>query len=217
MKTLLLTLIFCILNLINPEIIGKYQIESELSFDTLELKEDGTFEYKSQGDSCWTWSEFSGLWELKGDSLILRRKYSFFEKATSFLEKTDIKNSDNVTFEVKDNSGNPISNFEIKYWCQNENEQIQKTDQNGFAEFNKCSKIEDDYDSAGIGIEFLNSGNKTTVTSSILKKSNRIYLTLNFKPKEINKTVEYSFLYKNGILTTIDFPYVTETSAYKKL
>ncbi|WP_298760604.1 hypothetical protein [uncultured Psychroserpens sp.] len=47
------------------EIIGKYQIESELSFDTLKLKKDGTYKYESRGDSCWTWSDITGTWKFE--------------------------------------------------------------------------------------------------------------------------------------------------------
>ncbi|WP_299307253.1 hypothetical protein [uncultured Psychroserpens sp.] len=65
MKTLLLTFIIYLFNLNMTEIIGKYQIESELSFDTLKLKKDGTYKYESRGDSCWTWSDITGTWKFE--------------------------------------------------------------------------------------------------------------------------------------------------------
>ncbi|AXG71463.1 hypothetical protein KORDIASMS9_03720 [Kordia sp. SMS9] len=68
---------FC---LTSTDISGKYQIESQRSFDTLELKNDGTYEYKSRGDSCWLWHQFTGTWKLTKETLILYRTNPLHEE-----------------------------------------------------------------------------------------------------------------------------------------
>lgn len=215
MKSLLLTFIICLLNLNMTEIVGKYQIESTSSGDTLELKKDGTFEYQSRGSSCWTWRDISGTWELNNEILILYHSHSYQEEATKFVEETR-KSSDNIiTFEVIDNIGNPIPNFELKYWC--DNNQIKKTDINGIVQFYKCSKIENDEETVGVGIKYLTYGNETSQSSQVYKKSNHIILSINSEPKTIFKKEKYRFEYKNGKLKSIEFPFVGKTSTYKKL
>lgn len=216
MKTLLLTFIFCLFNLTSSEIIGKYQIESERSFDTLEIKKDGTYEYQSRGDSCWTWSDITGTWELKNGILILNHKYSFEEDATKYIENKNTISKGSTIFEIKDNYGKPITNFEIKYWCDN-NTQVKKTDKKGIIEFDKCDIIKNEDDIVGIGIKYLTHGKETTETTSVHKNSDRITLTINSEPKTIYKKEKYRFAVDNGKLKSIEFPYVEEVSTYKKL
>lgn len=217
MKTILLTLIFCLFNLASTEIIGKYQIESSRSGDTLELKEDGTYEYLSRGDSCWTWTDITGNWELKDGILILQHNYSLEEEATKYVEEKGSASINYVVFEVKNNYGKPIPEFEIKYWCENANTQIKETDKNGIIKFEKCDIIKDENDLAGIGIKYLTNGKETTESNSVYKNSDRIILTINSEPKTIHKKEKYLFDFNNGKLKSIEFPYVEETSTYKKL
>ncbi|WP_301162043.1 hypothetical protein [uncultured Winogradskyella sp.] len=216
MKTLLLTLIFCLFNLNSSEIIGKYQIESNRAGDTLELKKDGTFEYESRGDSCYMWSDFSGTWELKNDELTLFHNYSFQEETTEYIEKLDKFSRDFVIFEVTDKNGKPISEFEVKYSINNET-QIKKTDKNGIIKFNKYDIESGKNENVGIQIKYLTNGNETSESTTINGNSDKITLRINDKPKTIEKREKYRFSYKNGILKSIEFPYVEETSTYKKL
>ena len=202
MKTLILTLIFCLFNLTSTEIIGKYQIESELSFDTLELKKDGTYEYQSRGDSCWTWSDFSGTWELKNNE---------------YIEKLDKFSRDFVIFEVTDNYGKPISEFEVKYSISYNKSQIKKTDKNGIIKFDKYDIVSGGNENVGIQIKYLTNGNETSQSTTVNGKSDRIILRINSEPKTIEKNEKYSFEYTDGILKSVEFPYVAETSTYKKL
>ncbi|AUC80734.1 hypothetical protein [Lacinutrix sp. Bg11-31] len=216
MKTLLLTLIFCLFNLNSSEIIGKYQIESNRAGDTLELKKDGTFEYESRGDSCYMWSDFSGTWELKNDELTLFHNYSFQEETTEYIEKLDKFSRDFVIFEVTDKNGKPISEFEVKYSINNET-QIKKTDKNGIIKFNKYDIESGKNENVGIQIKYLTNGNETSESTTVNGNSDKITLRINDKPKTIEKREKYRFSYKNGILKSIEFPYVEETSTYKKL
>ena len=216
MKTLLLTLIFCLFNLNSSEIIGKYQIESNRAGDTLELKKDGTFEYESRGDSCYMWSDFSGTWELKNDELTLFHNYSFQEETTEYIEKLDKFSRDFVIFEVTDKNGKPISEFEVKYSINNEI-QIKKTDKNGIIKFNKYDIESGKNENVGIQIKYLTNGNETSESTTVNGNSDKITLRINDKPKTIEKREKYRFSYKNGILKSIEFPYVEEISTYKKL
>lgn len=216
MKTLLLTFIICLFNLNSTEIIGKYQIESKLSYDTLELKKDGTYEYESRGDSCWMWSDFSGTWELKNDELRLFHNYSFQEETTEYIEKLDKFSRDYVIFKVTDKNGKPISEFEVKYSINNET-QIKKTDKNGIIKFDKYDIESGKNENVGIQIKYLTNGNETSESTTVNGNSDKITLRINDKPKIIEKREKYRFAYKNGILKSIEFPYVEETSTYKKL
>ena len=217
MKTFLLTFIICLFHLNLTEIVGKYQIESERSGDTLELKNDGTYEYQSRGDSCWTWTDITGTWEYEDGVLTLNHSYSYQEEAIEYIDSEKSNLSDIVIFEVKDIFGNPIPEFEIKYWCENNNEQIKETNKNGVAKFKKCAEISDENEIAGIGIKYLTNGNETTETNSVYKKSNHIILTINNKPKTIHKKEKYSFEFNDRKLKSVEFPYVDKTSTYKKL
>ncbi|EDM45077.1 hypothetical protein SCB49_03114 [unidentified eubacterium SCB49] len=216
MKTLLLTFIICLFNLNSTEIIGKYQIESKLSYDTLELKKDGTYEYESRGDSCWMWSDFSGTWELKNDELTLFHNYSFQEETTEYIEILDEFSRDFVIFEVMDKNEKPISEFEVKYSINNET-QIKKTDENGIIKFDKYDIDSGKNENVGIQIKYLTNGNETSESTTVNGNSDRITLRINDEPKTIEKREKYRFSYKNGILKSIEFPYVEEISTYKKL
>jgi len=217
MKTLLLTLIFCLFNLTTTEIIGKYQIESNRSGDTLELKKDGTYEYKSRGDSCYMWSDFSGTWELKNDELTLFHNYSYQEETTEYIEKLDKFSRDFVIFEVTDKNGKPISEFEVKYSIRNKEPQIKKTDKKGIIKFNKYNNVSGENENVGIQIKYLTNGNETSESTTLNRNSDRIILRINSEPKTIDKKEKYLFSYKNGILKSVDFRYVEEISTYKKL
>lgn len=217
MKTLLLTLIFCLFNLTTSEIIGQYQIESKRSGDTLELKKDGTYEYESRGDSCWMWSDFSGTWELKNDELILFHNYSFQEETTEYIEKLDKFSRDFVIFEVTDKSGKPISEFEVKYSTNNNEAQIKKTDTNGIIKFDKDAIVPGENENVGLQIKYKTNGNETYESNTVSRNSDRINLTINSEPKTIDKKEKYRFSYKDGIIKSIDFRYVADISTYKKV
>jgi hypothetical protein len=217
MKTLLLTLIFCLFNLTTSEIIGKYQIESKRSGDTLELKKDGTYEYESCGDSCCMWSDFSGTWELKNDELILFHNYSFQEETTEYIEKLDKFSRDFVIFEVTDKSGKPISEFEVKYSTNNNEAQIKKTDTNGIIKFDKDAIVPGENENVGLQIKYKTNGNETYESNTVSRNSDRINLTINSEPKTIDKKEKYRFSYKDGIIKSIDFRYVADISTYKKV
>ena len=217
MKTLLLTLIFCLFNLTSTEIIGKYQIENERSGDTLELKKDGTYEYQSRGDSCWTWSDFSGTWELKNNELTLFHNYSYQEETTEYIEKLDKFSRDFVIFEVTDKNGKPISEFEVKYSISNNEPQIKQTDTNGIIKFKKYDIVSGGNENVGIQIKYLTNGNETSESTTLNRNSDRIILRINSEPKTIDKKEKYLFSFKSGILKSVDFRYVVENSTYKKL
>lgn len=52
-----------------------YSMSSDqYGYDHLILKPDGTYTYESRGDSCWTWHDFTGSWNIDGDYLILNSR-----------------------------------------------------------------------------------------------------------------------------------------------
>jgi len=218
MKTPFLIFVFYLLSLTTTEIIGKYQIKSDLSFDSLELKEDGTYEYLSRGDSCWTWSDIKGIWELKEDVLILHHNYSYVESATEYIEQTDDISKDFVIIQVKDNFGRSISDFEVNYssidWKK---KQTQKTNKNGIIRFDKYDVIYDKTDSASIQIKYLENGKESSESATVKRNSDLIQININSEPKTIYKKEKYSFEFKKGELKSIEFPYVNKISTYKKL
>lgn len=216
MKTLISTLLFFLFNLASTEIIGKYQIESELSFDTLELKKDGTYEYHSRGDSCWKWSDFSGTWELKNNKLTLFHNYSYKEETTEYFEKLDKFPKDFVIFKVTDNYGKPISEFEVRYSISYNKPQIKKTDKNGIIKFDKYNIVSGENQNVGIQIKYLTNGNKTSQSTTVNGKSDQITLRINSEPKTIKENKKYHFEYIDGKLKSVEFPYVDGTRTYKK-
>jgi hypothetical protein len=92
MKGFFLILMFFIFSLDSTEVIGVYQIKSKYSFDSLEIKKDGTYKYKSRGDSCWTWRDINGKWETKNDTLILYHDYSYKQSIKKEQYLFSIKN-----------------------------------------------------------------------------------------------------------------------------
>jgi hypothetical protein len=217
MKTLFLTFLICLFNFNNPEIIGKYQIESKIAGDTLELKKDGTYEYLSRGDSCWMWSDISGTWELNNDKLTLYHNYSIQEETTEYIEEIDKVSKDLVRFKVTNKNGIPIPEFEVKYSSKNNKTQINKTNENGIIIFDKYDIIDDVNDPVAIQIKYKSNGKDTSESSSINRNSDRIILIINSHPKNIDKKEKYRFLFKKGILKSLEFPYVKKVSTYKKL
>jgi hypothetical protein len=217
MKTLLLTLLFCIFNLTTTEIIGKYQIESKRSIDTLELKEDGTYEYQSRGDSCWTWSDINGTWKLKGDILILHHEYSYVESASEYIEKIDEVSKEIVRIDIKDNFGKPKVDFVVNYSSVDRKTQTKKTDKNGIVVFDKYDIVYNEKDRAGIKIKYAENGNESSENRSVDRLSDRISIRINNQPETVEKNEEYRFSVDNGVIKSIEFRYVDEVSTYKKL
>ena len=218
MKTVFLALVFGLL-IFNPiKIIGTYQIESESAFDTLKLKKNGTYTYKSRGDSCWTWSDFSGTWKMVNDELTLYHRYSYQEETIIYSEQFDQNPKDFIIFEVTDITGKSISEFEVKYYLTDSQIQIKKTDINGIIKFKKYDFISELNTNVNIEIKYPVHGKESTQNYyGLNRNSDRIILKINSEPNTIHKTEKYKFLYKNEILKSIDFRYAHEMSTFKKL
>jgi hypothetical protein len=65
-----------------------YNIVSDNSIDTLELRENGTYTYKDLGDSCWLWNEFSGDWVVIENELILYRYPTKFQNFETVIQRS---------------------------------------------------------------------------------------------------------------------------------
>lgn len=215
MKTLWLTWVCCLFNFTSTEITGTYQIDSKHSFDSLELKEDGTYTYLSRGPSCWTWNDLTGTWKTENGILFLNYNRLYIEFGADYDEKTNQESSTIVTFEVKNNFGNAIPEFEIKYDLLGYKQQVQKTNKKGIVKFEKYTEMED-HDKVEIKIEYVENGNKTSETIAIQANSDHIILTINSNPKTFYKMETYSFAIDKGNLKAIKFPYAIKESTYKK-
>ena len=218
MKTLLLPFIICLSILNFTQIVGKYEIESEHSFDTLELKKNGRYEYLSRGDSCWTWSDILGSWEIQNDILILIHEYDYDEDATEYIEVVNEKPDQEIKINVIDNFGKAISNFEVQYTADYDNVQKSITDKNGIAIFKKTDTDYSETDTASIQIKYLENGRESSESAVVQRISDRITISINSNPKTIEKKEKYYFQVLNsGGLKAVKFPYAIENSTYKKL
>lgn len=216
MKTFFFTFIVCLLNLPSTEIIGKYQIESEDSFDTLELRKDNTYEYKVRGKSFNSWMDITGSWILKDGVLIFNHNYQYEEETIKYILKKEPASKGHNTFGVIDLYENPIPEFEVKYLCNN-NVIIKKTNKKGIVKFKKCDLLKSGNSTIGIELKYVVNGKVVTETTSFNKNFEHVLLRINNSPKTIKSNRKYRFAYKNGSLKSIDFPYVKEMSSYKKL
>ncbi|MDC7998419.1 hypothetical protein [Gilvibacter sediminis] len=78
MKLILSFLVLTFMTVTSKSVVGKYQINDDFKIDILILKRNGKFVYEDRGDSCWTWTDRKGNWELKSDTLILNEKRPSF-------------------------------------------------------------------------------------------------------------------------------------------
>ncbi|MBC8753869.1 hypothetical protein H2O64_04255 [Kordia sp. YSTF-M3] len=217
MKILSVLCLFFIFNITTTNIIGTYRIDSKTSFDTLELKFDGTYKYLSRGDSCWTWRDIKGKWELKNDILILHNQYSQLESATTYTEKVTDASRSIVLIDVKNNFRKPIIGFEVTYSFAG-NKQTKKTDKNGIIAFENKLSIHNENESAMIQIEYTTNEGNHTENRAVEISSNSISISINSKPKTISKKENYTFSFRNGILKSIKSPHFqSKTYTYKKL
>lgn len=218
MKPFLLIFLFCLLISTDTEIEGTYKIETKHSYDTLELKKNGTYKYLSRGGSCWTWSDILGTWEVQNEMLILMHEYKYTEDATEFIEVVDENPNQKVKINIIDNLGKPITNFEVKYSTAYDQLQIDTTNNNGIVVFKKNNFEYSESDFASIRIKYLENGNEISESTSVQWLSDRITISINNNPKTIEKKEKYYFqLKKDGGLKAIKFPYAIENSTYKKL
>ncbi len=87
MKTLLLVIVLLIFTPKAKSVVGIYQLQDRWNSIHLEVSMDKTYKFKSQGDSCWLWADFSGNWKIANDTLILENKNSIEVEVYQFLIK----------------------------------------------------------------------------------------------------------------------------------
>ncbi|MFD1015022.1 hypothetical protein [Winogradskyella rapida] len=219
MKTLLLTLMFLIL-IPNPEkIVGTYQIIDELSDDTLELKNNGNYVYKERGDSCWTWYDFDGKWEIIDSSLTLIDKREYEEETSSIKEIENEKPSNKIIVKVITIDNKPISNFALtlKSTDYKIEPQIHSTNQDGIAEFEKFDIVYNEFDNSSLSFKFKVNESEISSNSVIWRNSDSIHLTLNYNPKIIKETLKHIFEIDKDELILTKSESLIEGKKYKKL
>lgn len=219
MKTLLLTLMFLIL-IPNPEkIAGTYQIIDELSDDTLELKNNGNYVYKERGDSCWTWYDFDGKWEIIDSSLTLIDKREYEEETSSIKEIENEKPSNKIIVKVITIDNKPISNFALtlKSTDYKIEPQIHSTNQDGIAEFEKFDIVYNEFDNSSLSFKYKVNESEISSNSVIWRNSDSIHLTLNYNPKIIKETLKHIFEIGKDELILTKSESLIEGKKYKKL
>ena len=219
MKTLLLTLLFLIL-IPNPEkIAGTYQIIDELSDDTLELKNNGNYVYKERGDSCWTWYDFDGKWEIIDSSLTLIDKREYEEETSSIKEIENEKPSNKIIVKVITIDNKPISNFALtlKSTDYKIEPQIHSTNQDGIAEFEKFDIVYNEFDNSSLSFKYKVNESEISSNSVIWRNSDSIHLTLNYNPKIIKETLKHIFEIDKDELILTKSESLIEGKKYKKL
>ena len=219
MKTLLLTLLFLIL-IPNPEkIAGTYQIIDELSDDTLELKNNGNYVYKERGDSCWTWYDFDGKWEIIDSSLTLIDKREYEEETSSIKEIENEKPSNKIIVKVITIDNKPISNFALtlKSTDYKIEPQIHSTNQDGIAEFEKFDIVYNEFDNSSLSFKYKVNESEISSNSVVWRNSDSIYLTLNYNPKIIKETLKHIFEIDKDELILTKSESLIEGKKYKKL
>tara|TARA_R110000751_G_C13754054_1_gene478598 strand:+ start:55 stop:714 length:660 start_codon:yes stop_codon:yes gene_type:complete len=219
MKTLLLTLMFLIL-IPNPEkIAGTYRIIDELSDDTLELKKNGNYIYKERGDSCWTWYDFDGKWEIIDGNLTLIDKREYEEETSSIKEIENEKPSNKIIVKVITIDNKPISNFALKLKSTDYKiePQIHSTNQNGIAEFEKFDIVYNEFDNSSLSFKYKVNESEISSNTVIWRNSDSIYLTLNYNPKIIKETLKHIFEIDKDELVLTKSESLIEGKKYKKL
>ena len=219
MKTLMLTLMFLIL-IPNPEkIAGTYQIIDELSDDTLELKNNGNYVYKERGDSCWTWYDFDGKWEIIDGSLTLIDKREYEEETSSIKEIENEKPSSKIIVKVITIDNKPISNFALtlKSTDYKIEPQIHSTNQDGIAEFEKFDIVYNECDNSSLSFKYKVNESEISSNSVVWRNSDSIYLTLNYNPKIIKETLKHIFEIDKDELILTKSESLIEGKKYKKL
>tara|TARA_B100000508_G_C11364884_1_gene230758 strand:- start:48 stop:707 length:660 start_codon:yes stop_codon:yes gene_type:complete len=219
MKTILLTLMFLIL-IPNPQkIVGTYKIIDELSDDTLELKKNGNYIYKERGDSCWTWYDFEGKWEIADGNLILIDKREYEEETSSIKEIENEKPSNKIIVKVITIDNKPISDFALKLKSTDYRvkPQIDSTNQSGIAEFEKFDIVYNELDNSSLSFKYKVNESEISSNTVVWRNSDSIYLTLNYNPKIIKETLKHIFeIDKNELILTKSESLI-EGKKYKKL
>ena len=204
----------------NPQkIVGTYKIIDELSDDTLELKKNGNYIYKERGDSCWTWYDFEGKWEIADGNLILIDKREYEEETSSIKEIENEKPSNKIIVKVITIDNKPISDFALKLKSTDYRvkPQIDSTNQSGIAEFEKFDIVYNELDNSSLSFKYKVNESEISSNTVVWRNSDSIYLTLNYNPKIIKETLKHIFeIDKNELILTKSESLI-EGKKYKKL
>lgn len=198
-------------------VIGTYKIVEEFSIDTLELNEDGTYLYKSRGDSCWTWYDFSGKWKKDNKTLILSEKVNTYEEEFVINEHADLKNNDSITIFIKTVNNKPINDLTIEYYSIDEKQvQVKKCNENGICKFKKNAIVENNNENSII--DLLGKINEKEVSTRLLssRNSDQILITINLEPKKIIENRIHKFKIMKDSLIILDSKTLEIGKLYKK-
>lgn len=213
---LLFPLFLIFITATEADLIGKYQIDDEIMLDVLELKKDHTFEYISQ-DSIFPSQTITGNWSVRENLLILHHKTSIKERSAEYKEEVFQDSNDKVLIKVINENGEPEKGFEIKYFLNNQQSQVEKTNQDGLLQFNKYDMIKNENDLVQVEIVYFMYNSIVREKTTVNKNSDQIVLTIYSYPRVVERTLEYQFFIEEEKLISINAPFVSESRVYHKL
>lgn len=196
MKTLLFVLAIVFVSQIpNYQCItGKYEIQNEGYFSTIELKKDKSFKYEFRGISCWVWHDRIGKWITDENTLILIDSFEWKEESVIMKESVIGSMDKYIEIESINKDKDPIKNLQVKYDEIGGSEFWQKgnTDNNGIVRFSPIiARTYSEKDNARL--EFTYTEHDKEVSTDIFPKlmSNKITIQINSIPKiEMRERIE---------------------------
>ncbi len=198
---------------------GTYKLVDEVSFDTLEIRKDGTYTYKDRGDSCWTWHDFSGNWMLDKDELILFQTIKYLDSGSDIHADIFSISTDSVKVFVQSIDQTPIAGFLINYKSSAYGEPTRsgKTDENGVIRFKKHDIVYNENDYVYIEMKYLEHGREVSSRSSHDRNADRIIVTLNSKPDSVTKFRKHKFVLREDHLISTESDLILPGNKYIKL
>ena len=191
MKTILLILIipFSIGMSNYTDLVGKYEIENEFLFSTIDLREDKSYTYEYRGSSCWAWQDRIGKWEVNKNILILKDSFEWEEETTMLEEAIDKSMKNEIRIKFIDIENKPIVGFKVKYDVVSGSDFLQEanTNEKGIVSFKPITaEYYPEKDKARLRFNFNEVYDE--VYTDIFPKlvNNKITVTINSTPKSLS-------------------------------
>ncbi len=199
MKTLLsiIAIIFaCQISIIQDiqDITGKYEIQDESHFSTIELRKDKSFKYEFRGSSCYFWRDKIGKWMTDENTLILTDSFEWKEETVIMKESVTSSLTSQIEIKFLNKGEKPIENLEVEYDDVAGSEFWQKgmTNSKGIVRFIPVKpRYYPEKDKARLEFTYTEYENEVSTYLSPKLKNNQITIVINSSPKiEMRERVE---------------------------
>lgn len=206
MKTLfsIIAIIFACQISNTQDITGKYEIQDEVHFSTIELKKDKSFKYEFRGLSCYFWRDKIGKWNTKGNTLILIDSFEWKEETVLMEESLITKSNGQIEIEFINKDKEPIQNLKVEYSDVGGSEHWQKgiTNKKGIVIFKAIkAKYYPDKDKARLKFTYKEYKNEVFVDIRPKLMNNKIKVEINSTPKiEMRERIEKYKIVKNELI-----------------